>query len=81
RWVIALIIVGFLDFASAFFFGFTSSDTPVQLFSHDAPNQVLNYPLGLIPMFLVPYAVVAHLLSLAQLRRDQSAARGLRAAA
>lgn len=71
RWVIAVAILGFADFASAFFFGFTSSDTPVQLFSHDAPNPVLDYPVGLIPILLVPYAVVAHILSLAQLKNDK----------
>ncbi|MEM7191047.1 MAG: hypothetical protein AAF439_15655 [Pseudomonadota bacterium] len=73
RWIIAIAVVGLADFASAFFFGFTSSATPMQLFSHDFPNQVLNYPLGLIPLFLVPYAVMAHLLSLAQLGRDHAA--------
>ncbi|MEM7189287.1 MAG: hypothetical protein AAF439_06720, partial [Pseudomonadota bacterium] len=72
RWIIAVAVVGLADFASAFFFGFTSSATPMQLFSHDFPNQVLNYPLGLIPLFLVPYAVMAHLLSLAQLGRDRA---------
>ncbi|MEM1163162.1 MAG: hypothetical protein AAGJ28_19710 [Pseudomonadota bacterium] len=77
RCVIAVAVVGLADFASAFFFGFTSSDTPVQLFSHDFPNQVLNWPLGLIPLFLVPYAVMAHLLSLAQLARDRAARPGV----
>jgi len=56
-WVVLIAVIGLMDFASAFFFGFTSSDTPVQLFSLDAPNRVTEYPLGLIPLFLVPYAV------------------------
>ncbi|MGL4609785.1 MAG: hypothetical protein ACRCYY_08890 [Trueperaceae bacterium] len=63
-------ILGLLDFASAFFFGFTSSATPVQLFSFDFPNRVIDYPTGLIPLFLVPYAVVAHILSLEQLAKE-----------
>ncbi len=71
HWVLIVATLGLLDFASAFFFGFTSSDTPVQLFSHEAPNPVLDYPLGLIPLLLVPYAVVAHILSLTQWRRDK----------
>lgn len=70
-WVIFIAVIGLADFASAFFFGFTSSATPVQLFSLDAPNQVLQYPLGLIPLFLVPYAVMGHILSLTQLARDR----------
>ena len=71
--VVAVAVIGLLDFASAFFFGFTSSASPVQLFAFDNPNQVLNYPLGIIPVFLVPYAVVAHILSLTQLARDKRA--------
>jgi len=74
-WVLLVAVVGLLDFACAFFFGFTSSDTPVQLFSFENPNQVLEYPLGLIPLFLVPYAVIAHILSLTQLNRDRQASR------
>jgi hypothetical protein len=67
RAVLLVAVVGGLDFASAFFFGLTSSATPLQLFAFDNPNRVLEYPLGLIPLFLVPYAIMAHLLSLAQL--------------
>jgi hypothetical protein len=72
--VLLVATVGLIDFTSAVFFGFTSSATPVQLFAFDQPNQVLQWPLGLIPVFLVPYAVVAHILSLVQLRRDRLAA-------
>ncbi|MEM8776442.1 MAG: hypothetical protein AAGF53_15510 [Pseudomonadota bacterium] len=71
NWVIFVAVFGLADFASALFFGVTSSDTPFQLFSHDAPNRVREYPLGLIPLFLVPYAVVAHILSLTQLANDR----------
>lgn len=72
RAVILVAAVGLADFASAFFFGFTSSATPLQLFEFDNPNRVIEYPLGLIPIFLVPYAVMAHLRSLAQLRLDRA---------
>lgn len=67
RWIYLVAIVGLVDFVSAFFFGFTSSASPVQLFSLDNPNQVISYPMGLIPMLLVPYAVIAHILSLTQM--------------
>ncbi len=70
-WVLLVAVVGLMDFVSAFFFGFTSSETPVQLFSFENPNQVTEYPLGLIPLFLVPYAVISHILSLTQLNRDR----------
>lgn len=66
-------IVGLADFASAFFFGFTSSASPVQLFSFENPNRVLEYPLGFVPVFLVPYAIIAHILSLRQMVRDRRA--------
>ncbi len=63
-------IVGIADFVSAFFFGFTSSATPFQLFALDQPNQVLLYPTGLIPLFLVPYAVIFHILSITEMQRS-----------
>ncbi len=66
--------VGMLDFASAIFFGVTSSATPLQLFSFEMPNEVLRYPTGLIPLYLVPYAVIFHLLSIFELKRAQRAA-------
>jgi len=69
KWVAG---VGLTDFFFALFFGFTTADNPAQLFSHDQPNQVLLYPLGLIPLFLVPYLVAAHILSLTQMRRSQN---------
>ncbi len=69
--VLLVFIVGMLDFASAVFFGVTSSATPLQLFAFDNPNMALDYPTGLIPMFLVPYAIIFHLLSLFELQRVQ----------
>lgn len=75
KWILIVAIVGILDFVSAFFFGFTSSSNPVQLFSFDNPNQVLAYPTGLIPLLLVPNAVIAHILSLSQLVRDRRSAK------
>ncbi len=56
-------VLGVLDFVSAFFFGFFSSATPLQLFSHENPNQVSLFPTGLIPLFLVPYAIFFHTLA------------------
>ena len=62
-------ILGVLDFASAFFFGFFSAATPVQLFSFDNPNQVSLFPTGMIPLFLVPYAIFFHTLTWLNLAR------------
>lgn len=61
--VYLVIAVGVLDFLSAFFFGFGSSETPVQIFFPEVPNNVIVFPTGLIPLFLVPYAIFFHTLS------------------
>ena len=63
-------VLGVLDFISAFFFGFTSSDTPLQLFSHANPNQTILFPTGLIPLFLVPYAIFFHVLAWLNLKKE-----------
>ncbi len=68
--VILVFTVGIADFVSAFFFGITSSATPFQLFAFDQPNQVLLYPTGLIPLFLVPSAVIFHILSITEMQRS-----------
>lgn len=64
-----LLVSGLLDFAVAFFFGFTSLPGPAQLFAIGFDNQVNLFPTGLIPFFLVPYALVFHLLSFINLKR------------
>ena len=61
--VLFLIGIGMVDFVSAFFFGFTSSPNPFQLFHPDVTNQILLFPTGMIPLFLVPYAIFFHTLS------------------
>lgn len=55
--------LGVADFLSAFFFGFTSSHTPVQLFFPAVPNNTLVFPTGMIPLYLVPYAIFFHGMS------------------
>jgi hypothetical protein len=60
--------LGIVDFASAFFFGFTSSDGPAQLFAFGFNNQLNLFPTGMIPQFLVPYAILYHTLSWINLR-------------
>jgi hypothetical protein len=61
--VFLVIVLGVVDFLSAFFFGFTSSETPLQLFHPEIPNNVIVFPTGMIPLFLVPYAIFFHTLS------------------
>jgi hypothetical protein len=49
--------IGMADFLSAFFFGFTSTQGPLQLFFPDVPNRLIMFPTGMITLFLVPYAI------------------------
>ena len=62
--ILFLIIIGMADFISAFFFGFTSSQTPLQLFHPEVPNRIMLFPTGMIPLSLVPYAIFFHTLSM-----------------
>ena len=71
-----VIVLGVLDFLSAFFFGFFSSETPLQLFFPATANQLLAFPTGMIPLFLVPYAIFFHTLSALQYFRHERAIDG-----
>ncbi len=64
---IALITMGVIDFISALFFGVTSLPGRLQLFAQGFNNQVNLFPTGMIPLFLVPIALVFHTLSLIEL--------------
>ena len=61
--IVTVLVVGIVDFMGAIFFGTTSSSGPIQLFTHDALHDPLVFPTGLIPLFLVPYAIFFHTLS------------------
>lgn len=62
--IFLVISLGAADFLSAMFFGYTSSEVPGQLFYPTVPNEVGHFPSGLIPLFLVPYAIFFHTLSM-----------------
>ena len=62
--IFLVIGLGVGDFLSAFFFGFTSSEGPFQLFYPAVTNNVRLFPTGMIPLFLVPYAIFFHTLSM-----------------
>ncbi len=64
RFVVTVAVLGVMDFMSAFFFGLTTSAGPMQLFDPPIANQMIRFPTGLIPLFLVPYAIFFHLLSI-----------------
>lgn len=70
--VIFVIVCGVIDFISAFFFGFTSSDGPQQIFFPDVINNTMQFPTGMIPLFLVPYAIFFHALSWITLQQQNN---------
>lgn len=72
--------LGVTDFLSAFFFGFTSSVGPQQLFFPEVANNSLLFPTGMIPLFLVPYAIFFHTLSFLTWRQRNTQEQRLRAA-
>lgn len=64
-------ILGLLDLAVAITTGFLTSPSPLQMFSFDAPNELITaYPLVLVPVFGVPLAVLLHVASLVKLGRE-----------
>ncbi len=78
--VLLVLGLGVTDFLSAFFFGFTSSAGPQQLFFPEIANNSLLFPTGMIPLFLVPYAIFFHTLSFLTWRQRKVQAQRLRAA-
>ncbi len=62
--ILLVIGLGATDWLSAFFFGYTSSEVPGQLFYPAVPNDVAHFPIGMIPLFLVPHGIFFHTLSM-----------------
>jgi hypothetical protein len=70
RTVLRWNLLGIADLVVALATGFLTSPSPLQRFAFDRPNDLISlFPLVLIPTFLVPLALVLHIISLVQLRR------------
>lgn len=68
--VLAWNLLGLLDLVVALATGFLTSPSRFQMFAFDTPNLlVAQFPLVLIPTFLVPLSILLHLASLAKLKR------------
>lgn len=74
-------LFGMADLIVAVGLGITTSPGPLQLF-HTVPTSELatNFPLALVPAFMVPLAFMLHIVSLWQLWRGTWLARAGRAA-
>lgn len=70
--IIIVIICGVIDFLSAFFFGFTSSRGAQQIFFPEIVNNSIQFPTGMIPLFLVPYALFFHTLSWLNIQKQKN---------
>lgn len=71
-------LVGIADLIIALSTGFLSSPSPFQLFALDRPNELISaFPLILIPTFLVPLAIILHIISLIQLGRVNGHSRSM----
>ncbi len=64
-------LLGLADLVVAVSTGFLTSPSPVLMLALDRPNQLIAaFPLVMIPVFLVPLAVLLHLASLQKLQRS-----------
>jgi hypothetical protein len=70
RTVLRWNLIGIADLVIALATGFLTSPSAFQKFAFDQPNELISvFPLVLIPTFLVPLAILLHIISLVQLRR------------
>ena len=66
-------LLGITDLVVAVTTGLLTSRSPLQLLALDNPNQLISqFPLVMVPVFLVPIAVLLHLASLQKLRKAES---------
>ena len=64
-------VFGLLDLVVAVGTGFLTSPSPFQLFSREAPNELISaFPLVMVPVFAVPLSVLLHAASLRKLARS-----------
>jgi hypothetical protein len=70
RTVLRWNLLGIADLVVAVSTGFLTSPSRFQMFAFDRPNELISmFPLVLIPTFLVPLAILLHIISLIQLGR------------
>jgi hypothetical protein len=76
KWLRAWNLLGLTDLVVAVSTGFLTSPSPLQLLAFDRPNLlVASFPMVMIPVFLVPLAVLLHLASLERLRSGSAQSR------
>jgi hypothetical protein len=79
RTVLRWNLLGVADLVVAVSTGFLTAPSAFQMFAFDRPNELISmFPLVLIPTFLVPLAILLHIISLIQLGRATARAGGSR---
>jgi hypothetical protein len=77
-WLWVWNLLGIADLVVAITTGFLSSPSPLQKLAFDRPNELISaFPLVMIPVFLVPIALLLHLASLRKLREIETEKRNL----
>jgi hypothetical protein len=72
-------LLGIADLIVALTTGFLTAPSAFQMFAFDHPNELISmFPLVLIPTFLVPLAILLHIISLIQLGRATANVGGSR---
>jgi hypothetical protein len=75
-WLRAWNLLGLADLVVAVTTGFLTSPSPLQMLALDRPNQLItSFPLVMIPVFLVPLAILLHFASLQKLRQTENGKR------
>jgi hypothetical protein len=65
--------LGIADLIIAVTAGMLTSPSPLHIFTFHPPNELISqYPLVMIPVFLVPLSILLHLASLQRLRQSES---------
>lgn len=73
QWLHAWNLFGIADLMVAVTTGFLTSPSRFQMFAFEAPNRLItSFPLVMIPVFLVPLAILLHLASLAKLHETET---------
>jgi hypothetical protein len=79
RTVLRWNLLGIADLIVAVSTAFLTAPSAFQMFAFERPNELISmFPLVLIPTFLVPLAILLHIISLIQLGRATAHARGSR---
>jgi hypothetical protein len=74
-WLLMWNVLGLADLAVALTTGFLTSPSRLQMLALDAPNTLIGaFPLVMIPVFLVPLAILLHFASLQKLQHRQETA-------